>query len=106
MPDFSVSSRKGLEIAVPYHCSSRPIATSTLTPHIYTGVLPAIEAKYRELNSIGAFQIGGFLTYGTIDQLDPNATMPRAHGSFRGYFDANGKCAARSRTGASPPRSG
>ena len=31
--------------------------------------------KYRELNSIGAFQLGGFLTYGTIENVDPDATV-------------------------------
>ncbi|MEA3079115.1 MAG: LPS-assembly protein, partial [Sphingomonadales bacterium] len=52
-------------------------------------VLPAIEAKYRELNSLGAFQVSGFLTYGTIDKIS-STTPPTARG-FRGYFDANGR---------------
>ena len=60
VPDFSLSTKKGFEIAQPYHWQIGPNRDLTLTPHIYTGVLPAIEAKYRELNSIGAFQIGGF----------------------------------------------
>jgi LPS-assembly protein len=52
-------------------------------------VLPAIEMKYRELNSLGAFQIGGFLTYGTIENVDPLATSTRK--GFRAYFEENGK---------------
>ena len=88
-PDFSVSSKKGFEIAEPYHWQMGPNRDLTLTPHLYTGVLPAIEAKYRQLNHWGAFQVGGFLTYGTIESIDPNVTSTRK--GVRGYFEANGK---------------
>jgi LPS-assembly protein len=90
MPDFSISTRKGFEIAFPYHWQIGPNRDLTLTPHLYTGVLPAIEGKYRELNSVGAFQIGGFLTYGTIESADFTDTTDEGKG-FRGYFEANGK---------------
>ncbi len=91
VPDFSYSTRKGLEIAVPYHWQMGTNRDLTLTPHVYTGVLPAIEAKYRDLNSLGAFQLGGFLTYGKIDNPDPNATSTGNRHDFRGYFEGNGK---------------
>ncbi|HET7574934.1 MAG TPA: LPS assembly protein LptD [Sphingomicrobium sp.] len=89
VPDFSVSTKKGFEIALPYHWQIGSNRDLTLTPHVYTGVLPAIEVKYRQLNDIGAFQVGGFLTYGTIENIDPDDTTT-SHG-FRGYFEANGK---------------
>src|SRR3954447_2853915 len=89
VPDFSLSTKKGFEIAQPYHWQIGPNRDLTLTPHIFTGVLPAIEAKYRELNSIGAFQLGGFLTYGTIENVNPEATSTSK--GFRAYFEANGK---------------
>ena len=88
-PDFSISSKKGFEIAEPYHWQIGPNRDLTLTPHVYTGVLPAIEAKYRQLDRWGAFQVGGFLTYGTIESIDPNVTSTRK--GVRGYFEANGK---------------
>jgi LPS-assembly protein len=61
-------------------------------------VLPAIEAKYRELNSLGAFQIGGFLTYGKIDKdrRGQRHADRRSRRGVRGYFEANGKLPARS----------
>lgn len=90
VPDFSVSSRNGFEIALPYHWQIGLNRDATLTPHVYTSVLPALEGKYRELNSIGAFQISAFATYGKIDNIDP-ADPPPDHKSFRGYFDANGR---------------
>ena len=89
VPDISVSTIKGLELAVPYHWQIAPNRDLTVTPHIYTGVLPAIEVKYRDLNSLGAFQVGGFLTYGKIDNINPDITSTR-HG-VRAYFEANGK---------------
>ncbi len=91
VPDVSYSTRKGLELAAPYHWQLGPNRDLTLTPHVYTGVLPAIEGKYRELNSIGAFQVGGFLTYGKIDNPDPTAISTGNRHDFRGYFEANGK---------------
>jgi LPS-assembly protein len=89
VPNISLSTKKGFELALPYHWQIASNRDLTLTPHLYTGVLPAIEAKYRELNSLGAFQVGGFLTYGKIDNISPLVTSTR-HG-FRAYFEANGK---------------
>jgi LPS-assembly protein len=89
VPDIAISSRNGFELAVPYHLQIAPNRDATITPHLYTSVLPAIEVKYRELNSVGAFQVGGFLTYGRVDSTTTtDATGPR---QLRGYFDANGK---------------
>jgi LPS-assembly protein len=93
VPDFAISSRNGFELAVPYHLQIGPNRDATITPHLYTSVLPAIEVKYRELNSLGAFQLGGFLTYGRVDSISTTATdtsssRPRR---IRGYFDANGR---------------
>ena len=90
VPDIAVSSRNGFELALPYHWQIAPNRDVTITPHVYTSVLPAIEAKYRELNSLGAFQLGGFLTYGRVDRIDPTSTDPEPV-RFRGYFDANGR---------------
>jgi LPS-assembly protein len=90
VPDFSYSSRNGLEVAVPYHWQIAPNRDLTVTPHAYTEVLPALSAEYRDLSSLGAFQLGGFLTYGKIDRVDPTATGPR-RSSLRGYFEGNGR---------------
>jgi LPS-assembly protein len=88
-PQFSISSKKGFEIAEPFHWQIGPNRDFTLTPHLYTGVLPAIEANYRQLNRWGAFQLGGFVTYGSIESTDPDVTSMRK--GVRAYFEANGK---------------
>jgi len=89
VPDIALSSRNGLEFGLPYHWQLGPNRDATITPHIYTAVLPAIEARYSELNSLGAFQVSGFLTYGTIDKI--SSTSPPTARGFRGYFDTNGR---------------
>ena len=61
-----------------------------MTPHVYTSVLPGVDAQYRELNSLGAFQLRGFLTYGKIDRIDPTSTAEEKT-RFRGYFEGNGR---------------
>jgi len=90
VPDIAVSSRNGFELALPYHVQIGPNRDATITPHLYTSVLPAIQLEYRELNSLGAFQLGGFLTYGKVDRTDPTSTDPEPH-RIRGYFDGNGR---------------
>ena len=90
VPQITVSSRNGFELALPYHLQIADNRDATITPHLYTGVLPAIELTYRQLDKVGAFQVGGFLTYGKIDRLDLTSTEPEEH-SLRGYFDGNGR---------------
>ena len=89
VPDFSVSTRKGFEIALPYHWQIASNRDLTVTPHVYTGVWPALEARYRQLDSIGAFQVGGFVTYGTVESAD--RSLPDEGKAIRAYFEANGK---------------
>ena len=63
-PDFAISSTNGLEVAVPYYWRIAPNRDFTVTPHIYTKSLPAIEGRYRALTSLGAFQAACQAGYG------------------------------------------
>ena len=91
IPDISYGSINGLELSIPYHWRLASNHDLTVTPHIYSKVLPAIEARYRALNRIGAFQVGGFLTYGR--RLDSNLSDTNLGGGrgLRAYFEGNGK---------------
>ena len=92
VPDFSISPRKGLKLALPYYKRFSPNRDLTITPHVYTGVLPALETRYRQLNRLGAFQLGGFLTYGNIERLTELGEAERTEREgIRAYFGANGK---------------
>jgi LPS-assembly protein len=91
VPGIRIDSNNGFELSLPYYWRLDRNRDLTITPHIYTESLPAFEARWRELTSTGAYQIGAFVTYGDIpdpDQFDPTPTDRRG---IRGYFEANGR---------------
>ena len=89
VPDVRLSSRNGFEVSTPYYLRIAPNKDATITPHIYTGVLPALEVSYRQLTDLGAFQLGGFVTYGS--RLDPTQTDPNPNKGLRAYVEGNGR---------------
>jgi len=92
VPDLSFSSKKGFEIALPYHWQFGVNRDLTLTPHLYTGVYPALEGKYRQVNHLGAFELGAFVTYGRIESsVLPGVPADSDDHGIRAYFEANGK---------------
>ncbi len=89
IPDFSYSHSNGLEVSLPYHAQLAPNRDATLTPHLYSGNAPALSGQYRQLTRLGAFQVGGFLTYGRVDSS--STLQPIGHNAPRGYIEGNGK---------------
>jgi LPS-assembly protein len=89
VPDIRYTRTNGLELSVPYYVLIDRNRDLTITPHVYSGVSPAIEAKYRALKGTGAYQVGGFLTYSARQSAAlPNASSERR---IRGYLEANGR---------------
>jgi LPS-assembly protein len=91
VPGIRVDSNNGLEINLPYYFRFDRNRDLTITPHLYTGAAPALEARWRHLTSIGAYQVGGFVTYGTIPDSDAVDINPQSRKGIRGYFEANGR---------------
>ena len=92
VPDVRFSRTNGVEFALPYYFPLAPNQDLTITPHIYSKVLPALEARYRRLDQLGAIQLGGFVTYGTRTDVNlGNALTADRDRGFRGYFEANGR---------------
>ena len=91
IPDISVSHSNGFEIAFPYYFHLAPNRDLTLTPHFYTKNVPGLEARFRNLNSLGAFQVGAFVTYGQIAQTNPGLVTTDTNRDIRAYVEANGK---------------
>ncbi len=89
VPDIRYSRNNGFEISAPVFFKLAPNRDLTLTPHLYTDVLPALEANFRTLTSKGAYQIGGYATYGSRIPTS-SAALAQAR-EFRGYLDANGR---------------
>ncbi len=88
-PDLRYSRANGVEVAVPIYLRIAQNRDLTITPHVYTNVLPALEANYRALTGKGAYQIGGFATYGS--RLQTGIPAVDSERDFRGYFFANGR---------------
>ncbi len=92
VPDFRYSRTNGLEAALPYYLQFGPNRDLTITPHVYSEVLPALEGRYRALTAKGAYQVAGMITKGSRLPADVTSgtTGDRDRG-IRGYLDANGR---------------
>lgn len=86
-PNFEYSRVNGLEFNLPYYRRLAPNRGLTLTPHIYSSVLPMAEAQYEQLSSTGAFRVRGYLTQSRrsddLNTLDPADTEL----ALRGYIE-------------------
>src|SRR3546814_6416493 len=63
VPDVRISRVNGVELSFPYYLSLSQSHDLTVTPHVYTEVLPALEVEYRRMTSMGPFEIGGIGPY-------------------------------------------
>jgi LPS-assembly protein len=91
VPDINLDSNNGLELSLPYYWRVDRNRDLTITPHIYTHSVPALEGRWRHLTSIGAYQLGAFLTYGDIPDPDAFDLTPTNRKGIRGYFEGNGR---------------
>ena len=92
VPEVRFSRRNGLELSVPYYLRLAPNRDATFTPHVYSDVLPMLEAEYRQLTSLGAFQLRGYVTHGSRLELDPLALpAPGGNEGWRAYLEGNGR---------------
>jgi LPS-assembly protein len=89
IPDIQYSRTNGFELSIPVYFKLAPNKDLTVTPHVYTDVMPSLELKYRNLTETGAFQVGGFATYSS--RLSNATTTLAPERDFRGYLEASGK---------------
>jgi LPS-assembly protein len=89
IPAIQYTRTNGLEVELPYYFRLKSNRDLTVTPHVYSSALPAIEAKYRALTENGAYQVSGFATYGS--RIPTATTTAATQRAFRGYFDASGR---------------
>jgi LPS-assembly protein len=92
VPDIRFSQSNGLEISAPYYFKLAPNKDATLTPHLYSDVLPMIEGRYRQLTGLGAFQVAGYLTHGSRIPLDElRSGIAERDRGLRAYLEGNGR---------------
>lgn len=91
VPNLRYDRNNGFEAALPYYFKLAPNRDVTITPHVYSGVLPMLEANYRHLYDRGAYTITGYATYGRRVGIGSDAVSTDAEKDIRGYLDASGK---------------
>ena len=79
----------GLEIGDSYYWRLSDNKDLLLSGYAYTKTAPMISAQFRALTNIGAYQITGYVTYGS--RIPLGSTLPATQKDFRGYIDANGR---------------
>ena len=90
LPDVGVSRSNGFEYSQPYYFRLASNRDLTVTPHVYSDVLPLAQAEYRALTGLGAYRIAGWGTYSRLIPLNQGG-LPDSRNEFRGYVEANGR---------------
>lgn len=91
VPEIRYSRQNGVELSVPYYFRLSQNRDVTITPHVYTAVLPMLEAEYRQLTSMGAFAVRGYVTHGSRLQLNPQVPTPGGDEGLRAYIEGGGR---------------
>jgi LPS-assembly protein len=89
IPDLALTASNGVEITSSYYHRIAENRDLLLSAYIYTGVAPMVSGQYRTLTGNGAYQVTGYLTYGSRVPL--NAAVPNSEKDIRGYLFANGR---------------
>ena len=89
VPDIGLTASNGVEITGSYYSRLAENRDLLLSAYLYTETAPMASAQYRELTTDGAYQITGYLTYGSRVPL--NSAVPISEKDLRGYVFANGR---------------
>ena len=90
-PDARYSRVNGLELVAPYYFRLAPNRGLTITPHVFTGVLPMLQASYSQLTTKGAFRVTGYVTDSRrSDDFTTGTNLPTER-AIRGYIDGVGR---------------
>ena len=86
-PDIRFKSVNGLELTLPYYLRLAPNRGLTITPHLFTSVLPMLQLQYDTLGTSGAFRLTGYATVSRRSDDLSRATGVDTERAFRGYID-------------------
>src|SRR5690606_28190611 len=89
VPDIGLTTSNGIELSESYYWRLADNRDLTLSGYVYTEAVPMVSGQYRALTKSGAYQVTGYLTYGT--RLPLGDTTPTAEKDLRGYLFANGR---------------
>jgi LPS-assembly protein len=89
VPDLALTASNGVEVTGSYYARLSENRDLLLSAFLYTEVAPMASAQYRALTDKGAYQVTGYLTYGSRVPL--SSALPVSEKDIRGYLFANGR---------------
>ncbi len=89
VPDIGYSASNGVELSESYYLRLADNKDLLLSAYAYSQVAPMVSAQFRQLQDKGAFQVTGYLTYGTRIPLGSTARTTKK--DLRGYLFTNGR---------------
>lgn len=89
VPDIGLTASNGVEVIGSYYWRLAENRDLTASGYVYTEVAPMVSAQYRQLTGNGAFQVGGYLTYG--ERVPLGAADPLPEKDIRAYLFGNGR---------------
>ena len=89
IPDFGITTTNGVEVVGSYFWRLASNRDVLLSGYFYSDAAPMVSAQYRQLTGRGAYQVTGFLTYGS--RIPLNSSIPTTENDIRGYIFANGR---------------
>jgi len=90
-PSIRYDRVNGLEVATPYLFRLAPNRKLTVTPHVYSAVLPMMQANYEHLDELGAFSVTGYATASRRSDDLASGFSSSTEQAFRGYLDGVGR---------------
>ncbi|MBK5264412.1 MAG: LPS-assembly protein LptD [Alphaproteobacteria bacterium] len=90
VPGVGFDRVNGLEFSLPYYLQIASNRSLTITPHFYSDSSPMVQANYQSLLARGAYQITGYVTYGSRVPTSSGLTQTTQR-DIRGYFETSGK---------------
>lgn len=91
VPDVKFDTVNGVGLTVPYYFSLAPNQDATVTTQVFTNVAPLVSGTFRNLDQKGAFQLTGYVTYGSRIPTGTLQAAVNAEKDFRGYFETSGR---------------
>ena len=89
VPAFEVTQNNGVEIGQGYYWRIAPDRDLLATATVFTEAPPMVDAQWRHLTNVGAYQITGYLT---ASKRVPDPSEPTgARSDLRGYLFTNGR---------------
>lgn len=90
-PDIRLDRVNGLEVVTPYYWRLAPNKGLMVAPHVFSDVLPMMQATYESLDTQGAFRVTGYATVSRRSDDLTTANPTDTSMALRGYLDGTGR---------------